>query len=610
MHALLLSALLTPLFLQATGQATEPLHKDDVPGPLKSWVPWALDDDDKDPAHPCAFMDGTGGWVCVWPAKVTLSLDEQGGRFTQQWRVDHKGYVALPGDAKRWPLDIKVDGQPAVAIPVADHEDAPHLWLKAGDHTVTGVFRWDSLPETLRVPPETGLVELSVRGVRQPFPNRDVQGLLYLSKQASPEQEENLDLSVQRKVDDSLPLLLTTRILLHVSGKAREVVLGRSLPDGFQPLSLDSPLPARLENQGRLRVQIRPGEWTLTLVARHDGPVAQLTRPDPDGLWTEGEEIWAFQPRPELRLVTVSGVASVDPQQTRLPDDWKTLAAYPLKPGETLQLAEQRRGDADPAPDQLTLRRDLWLDFDGAGYTVKDHLEGAMTRSARLTMAPGTELGRVEMDGRDQFITRIPGQDGVGVEVRNPALSANADSRVPGSRSDIPAVGWEHDIQRLEATLHLPPGWELLHVSGADDAQTTWLHRWTLLDLFVLLITTFAVGRLFGPLWGGVALLTLGLSLKESSAPQWLWLALLGGEALVRALPKGAVQTAFRVYRVAVAGLLIVFAVSFLVGNVRGHLYPALTEDSESSFVAPDMESGPTGIGAAFARILASRQFR
>ena len=45
---------------------------------------------------------------------------------------------------------------------------------------------------------------------------------------------------------------------------------GPVLPDGFTPVSIQSQLPARLEPDGNLRVQVRPGRWQITLVARAD----------------------------------------------------------------------------------------------------------------------------------------------------------------------------------------------------------------------------------------------------------------------------------------------------------------------------------------------------
>src|SRR5262249_27785667 len=161
----------------------------------------------------------------------------------------------------------------------------------------------------------------------------------------------------------------------RVSGRSREERLGRALPVGFAPMSLAGPLPARLDSDGRLVVQARPGTWVLTLMARHDGPAREIVLPPADGS-RAADEVWAFQARPGIRRVAVEGAPSVDPRQTTLPDVWKTLPAYAMRAGDTFRLVESQRGDADPAPDRLELRRLLWLDFDGGGLTIHDEITG------------------------------------------------------------------------------------------------------------------------------------------------------------------------------------------------------------------------------------------
>ncbi|HLK37569.1 MAG TPA: hypothetical protein VKU41_12505, partial [Polyangiaceae bacterium] len=389
---------------------------------------------------------------------------------------------------------------------------------------------------------------------------------------------------------DDIPLELTTRVELHVAGKNREELLGKVLPPGFVPMSLAGPLPARLEADGRLRIQVRPGIYTLELVARSGGSVTSVTRPAPEGPWRQGEEVWVFEAHNDYRVVTVEGVASIDPQQTTLPDAWKRLPAYPMKVGAALALVEKRRGDADPPPDQLSLDRTMWLDFDGAGYSVSDKVTGSLSRESRLTMAPPTLLGRVAIGGRDQFITHVAGDDRAGVEVRRGDLSVTADSRIPGDPGEIPAVGWAHDFHQVSGALHLPPGWRLLHASGVDDVPGTWVRRWSLVDLFLALIVAIGIGRLYRPAWGVVALVLLVLTLPESEAPKWSWLFVLAAEALWRVVPAGKAKALFAGVRLGAVVLVAIVAVPFLVQHVREGMYPALAEGS-SAGVAQDEDA-------------------
>jgi hypothetical protein len=588
----------------AAGPLDRPLDRSAVPEPLRPWTAWALDGKEDEGCGPLLGRADTTR--CAWPSRLELTLDERGGHFTQAWHVDVARWVPLPGDAKRWPSEVKLDGKAAVVLHGTGSE-GPSVEMHAGDHVVSGAFAWDSLPESLHVPPETGLLTLALRGAAVPWPNRDAQGTVWLQKDASKDATGDgnaLEVVVHRKIADDVPVLLTTRVELHVAGKNREELLGKALPAGFVPMALDGPLPARIEPDGRLRVQVRPGIYTLQLLARSEGPVRTLTRTAPDGPWREGEEVWVFEAKNDYRVVTLEGVPSIDPQQTTLPDAWKTLPAYPMKVGDVLTFDEKRRGDADPPPNQLALVRTLWLDFDGSGYTVSDQLSGTMDRDSRLTMAPPTLLGRVSVGGRDQFITNLPGlrraddASRTGVEVRQGSLAVTADSRIPGDPTDIPAVGWAHDFHQVSGSLHLPPGWKLLHASGVDEVPGTWVKHWSLLELFLALIVAIGIARLYGLRWGGVALAMLLLTLPEDDAPKWSWLAVLAIEGLLRVLPPGRVAKLFEGARLAALVVVAIITVPFLIQHVREGIYPALARDWSAVGAESSSVDGVFGGGA------------
>jgi hypothetical protein len=513
---------------------------------------------------------------CAWAGRLALALDAHGGRFSQTFEMVAAEPVTLPGGADAWPLDVKVDGKPAATT--EDDDGVPAVRLAPGTHAVAGTFVWKRLPESLAVPAETALIALTLNGHAVDFPSRSDAGELFLQKEeAETREEDRLDISVHRRLTDEIPMLLTTRLTLNVAGKAREVLLGRSLPAGFVAQALDAPLPVRIESDGRLRVQLRPGQWVVTLTARQNAPAARVARPEPGGPWKEGEEVWVFDARPDLRVVTVEGVPGIDPQQTTLPDDWKALPAYVMGIGATITLAERRRGDADPPPDQLTLARAMWLDFDGRGLTARDQIGGVFNRQGRLAMTAESKLGRVSVAGRDQFITRLDGPwGGEGVEIREAGARIVAESRIARAGATIPAVGWDHDFQSVSATLSLPPGWRLFHASGADSVSDTWLKSWTLLDLFLLLIVGIGIGKLFGARTGALALGTLVLLIPEPDAPRWTWLAVLVAEAFVRALPKGAIRRLAMLVRFGTWVALAFVAIPFAIAEVRVGLHPSL----------------------------------
>jgi hypothetical protein len=253
---------------------------------------------------------------------------------------------------------------------VLSREGGPAVKLKAGTRSVVGRFRWEALPEGLPVPRETGLVSLTVSGKAVAFPSRDEAGRLWVQKtRVAGEERAHLEVAVHRRLADSVPLMLFTHIQLRVSGRAREELLGKALPPGFVPMSLVSPLPARLDPDGRLRIQARAGTWDLELGARRDGRSDEVTLGTPGGTW-DPDEPWAFEADEALRGVSVEGPPALDPQQTEMPQAWRRFPTYLMKPGSTLRLVERRRGDADPQADRLSLDRTLWLDFKGKGYAA------------------------------------------------------------------------------------------------------------------------------------------------------------------------------------------------------------------------------------------------
>lgn len=567
------------IFASSRAQA-ERLDPKQAPELLRPWTAWVLEGKQNELCP--VFQGSDAATHCTWPSTLTLTLGEKGGRFEQRWHVDARAWLPLPGDAQRWPLDVTSDGKKLVVV---DHDSLPSVQLDPGDHLIAGSFAWDSLPDSLRVPKETGIVSLTLQGTRIAEPRRDEAGQLFLQKVSAETEGDRLEIIVHRRVVDDVPLLLTTRVVLNVSGKSREVVLGKALPPGFVPMSISSELPARIEPDTRLRVQARPGTWTIEVTARSEGPVAKLARPEPDGPWREGEEVWVFEAKSALRLTSVEGVRAVDPQQTSLPDPWKALPSYAMALGDSMLLVEKRRGDAEPDPDRLTLSRQLWLDFDGGGYTTNDTISGTVHRATRLEMLPPTVLGRASVGGKDQFITHLDKDPSkAGVELRQGELMVTADSRIVGHASDIPAVSYDHDFHAVSAVLHIPPGYRLFHASGADEVPGTWVRHWTLLELFLVLVLSLSFGKLFGRVWGIVAGLTFTLVFPETDAARWLWAAALVFEALARVVPAGKARLAVAVFRLGALLVLVLTTLPFVVEHVRQAIYPALGEtDSGSS---------------------------
>jgi len=555
----------------------------DIPPELARWKPWVLYGMD-DKLCPARCNDAETS-ACVWPSRLNLTIADTSGHFEQQWLVFKDAWIVLPGNREIYPDGVELDGR---KVPVLPRDAGPSIRLTKGEHRVTGNFSWKEIPETMMIPPESGIVSLTVKGQSVEQPVMDASGRLWIRKRdAGPAVENRLDIRIFRRIQDDIPLTVLNHIRMNISGQVREVRLKDILLKDAVPLRLSSSLPARIGPDGEVMIQARPGNWLLEIDTRFDHPIDRIAA----GSCPYGEEIWSFEARNHLRMVTVSGAPAIDPGQTEVPAEWKTFPAYRIQPDTVLQFQTLRRGDSDPAPDQLNIHRTWWLDFDGQGFTQKDILTGTLSRQWYLTLRPPGILGKAAVDGVDQLITAHGAEHRAGVELRQGQLNLEGHSRIEGPLRRIPAAGWDHGFQSAAGELHLPPGWHLLAASGVEVSPASWVERWSLLDFFLVLLTTIVVGRLHSYIWGAVALITLTLTFQEPGAPQTIWLSLLAASALIRVLPDGKMKQSAVLWRACSAIVLLIIVLPYSVQAIRQGLYPQLERILDRPHYAGGMPS-------------------
>jgi hypothetical protein len=549
--------------------AASPSTAASLPLELAAWVPWVLDGV---PDRNCPVVDGSA--ICTWPTRLALDLGTTGGTFAFDVTTDREAVVVLPGGTAAWPLSVTSD---TGEVAVLQREGLPIVVLPASQHRLKGRFAWRDLPESIVVPPDVALVQLSIAGKPLPFPRREEGGLLWVQPRTEAAQEgESLDLEVSRKITDGIPVRVTTRIVLRASGSPREVDLGQILLAGTVPMAVAADVPARIDATGALRVQVRAGTWNVEVVARTAGDVPEtFASPRRESPWPS-DETWVFEAADALRQVTVSGAPGVDPTRTGIRDDWRAFPAYLVSAGQSLTIATERRGEPEPPPSSLALSRDVWLDLDGKGYTLRDQIRGRLTRDWRLDLASPAVLGHVAVDGVDQLVTTRPGSGIPGVELRRGDLNLVAESRVDGDTRTLPAVGWSTDVDDLKVRLHLAPGWTLLSASGVDRLPGTWVERWTLLSFLFVLLIALAVARLTRWWWGLLALAGLVLAQHEPGRPWWIWVwvSLLAATALLKVVPDGRFRLAVRLWWAGTLVALALVLIPFTVYEIRTGIHP------------------------------------
>ncbi|WP_163336176.1 hypothetical protein [Desulfopila sp. IMCC35008] len=583
-----------------------------IPEQLQPWVPWVLHGQEE---RLCTSSRNGKDRFCVWPEPLELKLQSTGGTFKQKWRMKKEGWILLPGQEKYWPQKVKMNNKAALLV---NKQGMPAIYIdKPGNYTVRGSFTWQSLPESIRIPSGTALISpFTLNGDEH---SADITGnTLWLSRQSDnkDQQQDTIHTQVYRLIRDTIPMMVTSRIELQVSGKPREIQIDWQLPENQIPIRLHSNLPVKIGTDGLMHMQARPGNFTILYESRLRREVETL-RFDKSELGPD-TEYWSFEAHNQLRMVKIKGDATaVDPSRTTIPGEWHTFPAYLMKKGQSMVFETIKRGNPEPPPNQLTLHRTLWLDSDGSGITIQDAISGTVHRQPRLEMQEPAELGRMVINGQDQLITRLSVGEPAGVEVRQGQINGMAVSRLEGTML-LPAGGWGQSIQNLSAQLILPPGWKLLHATGVDTART-WLSRWTLLDCFIVLIIVISTFKLLGFIPGTLALIGLTLSYHDPEAPVYLWLALLGCIGIIKAVPDSRFIILFKRARVALLIGLVIIVLPYSVEQLRIGFFPQLErvyqpysppvdQQSEMSYTTVmEDDAIPEAVGQYAGKVLSKR---
>ena len=525
---------------------------------------------------------------CLWPSRIALDVRADGARFDFSAAVFSESWVPLPGGGDHWPQGVKSDGSP---VPVVEHDGHPAVKLQSGMHRIEGGFVWKKIPQAIALPATVGVIALTLDGKPVDSPVWDASGQLWLERNAASGDADKDFLSVKlfAELEDGIPLWLRGEVELIVSGKSREETLGAVLPAGWKLASLDCPLPVAVDENGQMKAQVRPGKWTVKYSAfRLDN--SKEFRFTPGLKPAAPNELVAFHSRPDFRMVEIVGSPSVDVSQIAFPKQWRELPVFRWDTATPFRIDERMRGMGLQKPAGLAITREWWLDENGNAFTFRDRLTGKMQEIWRLDAAAGQDLGSVRSDGNGQLITRGPINGAPGVEIRTRAVNLEATGRMEHA-GKISASGWQTDADALRVTLNLPPGWRLFALFGADWVKGDWLTAWSLLDLFLLLIFSLAVGKLWGWRVAVLAFVAFGLAYHEPGAPRYIWLWLLVPLALLRVVRDGWGRRILLAGKWLVVAAFVFVVAPFASRQIQQAIYPQME--------FPSLVERPVAFGAA-----------
>jgi hypothetical protein len=544
-----------------------------VPESLRPWIPWVLHGLEAQNAPP--RWDDANQRRTIWPGRLQLEVTAAGARFALEVQVFAESWVPLPGDESLWPQEVVANGKPH---PVVLRQQRPTVRLTPGQWRLEGSFRWRQIPLRMAVPTEIGLIELTLEGQRVSHPSWDGTGWLWFRAPPAPaepqQQPDFLAADWFGVLEDGHPQWLRVEVQLSVAGRPREETVGTVLPEGWQLAQVRSPIPVLVDEQGRLRAQVRPGQWQVHLDAFRIGRKEELQFGS-DARHPGGVVLIGLQANPAFRVVELEGGDQVDASQTRFPERWRGLPVYRWDTRRVLRIVERMRGQGSGPTRRLTLQREWWLDEDGRALTFRDVIAGNGQTLWRLDVAEGVELGSARLGEERLLLTRNPLTGRAGFELRVREFAAECVGRQP-VRGPMSATGWMVSADELSGVLHLPVGWRLLALWGPDRVQGDWLRKWTLLDLFGVLIFDLAVRQLLGWRAGALALVAAVLAYHEPGAPRLVWWVVLVLLALLRLVRTARAELALRAAQAVALLWLGIALVPFVGRQLQQALYPQL----------------------------------
>ncbi len=524
-------------------------------------------------------ISNEGKRVCEWPGSLHIDMVENGLQFEFTVEVFSKNaLVQLPGDVEYWPIQITRNQKRA---PVVQRDNKPYLALSAGKNQIKGTFQWQRQPAGITIPTNIAFISITEKGTQIPVNQRGDKLIFSHQKlDASVQKRDSINVEVYRLLQDGVPMTMETRLKLSVSGKPREMNIGRLALTATEAINLSSQLPARIEEDGSIRVQVKAGEYQIVLRSRFLADVDEIRVLGGSQYWPQYEYL-GFKHNTDIRQAVLNGATSIDTSQVPIPSDWRSFPTYRLSADTILSIQTEVRGDKAPVSNQLVVNRELWLDFDGDAITALDTIEGNMYQQWRLNSNADTHIGRATVAGEPVLITENEGRQGV--EIRSPNVALKAVTRIsePGQ---FTATGWASSADSYNATLNLPPGWRVLFVSGADSSRGPWFNKWDLWDIFLLLVLVAATKKLIGIKTAVFTGITLLATFHENATPLSLWPVLLFLIAILPVLKDGRLKSLLSGVGVTTAAILIIVTIAFAVSSFRLAIYPTLEKHSVSHY--------------------------
>ncbi|WP_111980203.1 hypothetical protein [Algibacillus agarilyticus] len=559
-------------FTAIASAASPSKNEQAIPNDLAQWSQWVKKGYEQldCPAINYRDFNHIQNHLCAWSSPLKISVQQKSSQFTVAWHIIVKSKIALPGNTKYWPQQVRVNNK---AYAVLNFNGVPTIELAPGDYKIQGQLNWQVQPENITIPSIYALVEVDINGKPIAFPRLTQQALWLQSTDKTQQRHNSVDLSVVRKITDGEYIQLNTQITVDVAGKMREEALGTVLPQGFQLIGIKSELNTYLDENGILNAKLKPGRWQINMYAYALPTQLTWQKPTSDHHWP-AQEIWVFSADESIRSGKLSGAGLVDSKQANMPNNWYTLPSYLLEKNEQLTFNVQHRGKPLSLENKLQLERELWLDFSGDNFTFVDQITGNMNKDWRLSMQSPYLLKAAKDDDGALLITSQTPQE-QGIENRYADVDIQAVGHI-NLQQDLPVAGWNQNFEKVSIKLNLPPGNQLFAVMGADTSSKSWINKWTIWTSFIVLLSALVATRLINIFAGITTGLMMLLIYQIEGSPIFVILNLLLALAIKKHQPFTALNNVVKTYWFGSAAIAVGAILLFSAQQVRTAIYPQL----------------------------------
>ena len=502
-----------------------------IPESLEPWVDWVLDDN---PFFACPVRATDGVRLnCIWARETNIDVlrgQTFGAKFELKVHAFAESSLQLPFSQSFKPQNVRLNGQ---EIALGGGNSAPEILVPIGSHTLVGDLVWkeESEPRYLEIT-RSGIVRLSIEGEQVAHPSLQGGGSrLWFSNEITdtPTTTTTPDtelVRVFRHFIDDIPQTQTTYIRVTITGNPRTLDFGKVISDQYEITNLSSRWPAILSSDGNLVVQVSPGSNDIQINARATDQLSSFSYEKISPIWPD-LEYWGIQPMHHLRIIRMEGAPRTDLSQVNAPSRMHRTSGFVLAEDDVLELIEEQRGSVQPYSSMFGISRDIWLNFNGDFYTVADSIRTDIASAQQV--ASTIPLGEVRVNGSARLIVYDDSSEDQLTSIYLKPEDEYLSSISKVSRAEpLPPNTWSVEAESLNARLHLPPGWMMLWSNGVDEVEGSWLSKWGIWDVFIVLLLLCLVWGLGGWKWTAILAGTVLISYQLDNAPTFGWVVLAG----------------------------------------------------------------------------------